>query len=61
MAFGRKKPQQSGGPSTGAKESTRTTSYPQGQTGKAKIVGEPSTTSYQSSVQTRTHDLDSIN
>ena len=61
MAFGRKKPQQSDSSSTGSKESTRTTSYPQGQTGKAKVVGALRTSSYQSSIQTRTHDLDSIN
>lgn len=61
MAFGRKRPQQSGGSSTGSKESTRTTSYPQDQTGKAQVVGALRTTSYRSSVQTRTHDVDSIN
>lgn len=59
MAFGRKKPQPSG--SGGSKESTRTTSYPQGQDGKAKVVGALRTTSYKSSIYTRTHDLDSIN
>lgn len=60
MAFGRKKPQPSGS-SSGSKPSGRTTSYPQGQDGKAKVVGELRTTSYKSSTQTRTHDLDSIN
>ena len=57
MAFGRKKPQAS----ADSKDSTRTTSYPQGQTGKAKVVGALRTTSYKTSIQTRTHDLDSIN
>lgn len=59
MAFGRKKPQPS--VSGVSKESTRTTSYPQGQDGKAKVVGALRTTSYRTSTQTRTHDLDSIN
>lgn len=61
MAFGRKKPQPSGSSSGGSKESTRTTSYPQDQDGKAKVVGALRTTSYKTSTQTRTHDLDSIN
>jgi len=56
MAFERKKPQSSGG-----KDNERITSYPQNQTGKAKTVGALRTTSYKSSIQTRTHDLDSIN
>lgn len=59
MAFGRKRPQPSD--SGGSKESTRTTSYPQNQDGKAKVVGALRTTSYKTSTQTRTHDLDSIN
>lgn len=61
MAFGRKKPQPSASSTGGSKESKRTTSYPQGQEGKAGVVGALRTTSYKSSIQTRTHDLDSIN
>jgi len=37
MAFGRKRPEQSGGSTS--KESTRTTSYPQDQDGKAPVSG----------------------
>ena len=58
MAFGRIRPQSS---SANNKQSTRTTSYPQGQDGKAPVVGSVRTTSYKSSAQVRTHDLDSIN
>lgn len=37
--------------SSSSKESTRITSYPQGQDGKAAIAGELRTTSYKTSAQ----------
>jgi len=45
---GRTRPQPSANTS---KDSNRTTSYPQGQEGKAPVVGELRTTSYKSSAQ----------
>ena len=59
MAFGRKKPQST--TSSGSKESTRTTSYPQDQTGKAPVVGATRTTSYKSSIQWNTRGYETIN
>lgn len=63
MAFGRKRPQQSAPQSggSGAIESTRTTSYPQGQDGKAPVVGEVRTTSYKSSIQYNDRGYVSVN
>ncbi len=62
MAFGRKRPQQSAPQSSGgSKESTRTTSYPQDQTGKADVVGALRTTSYKSSIQWNTRGYETIN
>jgi hypothetical protein len=51
--FGRARPQQSDGQPLGSssKDSERTTSYPQGQDGKAPVVGALRTTSYKSSIQ----------
>ena len=61
MAFGRKKPQQSGSSTGGSKESARTTSYPQGQDGRAAVVGALRTSSYKSSIQRNTRGYETIN
>lgn len=64
---GREKPTQSAAAAAAAIfasasfESNRTTSYPQGQDGAAARPNVARTTSYRSSIQRRTHDLDSIN
>jgi hypothetical protein len=58
MAFGRKRPEQS---SSGSKESSRITSYPVDQDGKAPVVGELRTTSYKSAMQTNRRDYQTIN
>ncbi|MGH3793798.1 MAG: hypothetical protein ACRDSP_02805 [Pseudonocardiaceae bacterium] len=53
MAFGRKRPEQTDG--------TRTTSYPQGETGKAPVAGVKRTTSYKNSIQVNTRGYETIN
>jgi hypothetical protein len=64
VAFGRKVPEQTA-PQSGADSSStiseRTTSYPQGQEGKAPVAGALRTTSYQSSLHTDTRGYETIN
>ncbi len=44
-----------------SKNSTRTTSYPQNQEGRAPIKGAPRTSSYQSAMQINTRGYETIN
>ena len=61
MAFGRKRPEQTGGSSSGSKDSDRITSYPLDQDGQAPVVGALRTTSYKSAMQSNRRDYHSIN
>lgn len=69
MAFGRKKDREADlaaagfttPTSGGNKESTRTTSYPLDQNGKAPVKGAPKTTSYKSAMQYNARGYETIN
>lgn len=54
MAFGRKIPSHDN-------NTSRTTSYPQDQQGKAGVAGEKRTTSYKSAMQINTRGYETIN
>lgn len=64
MATGRERPTPSGAAlrfGTAVNEHVRTTSYPQGQEGKAPAVGEKRTTSYRNSIQYNDRGYATIN
>jgi hypothetical protein len=58
MAFGRKVQDVN---RTGGNNPNRTTSYPQGQEGKAPVVGTKRTTSYKSALQFDARGYETIN
>jgi hypothetical protein len=49
------------GSAPSSKGTERTTSYPQGEEGKAPVVGASRTTSYKSSIQYNTRGYETIN